>query len=408
MKPILSVEHVSKKFQIQHEQAAYLSLRDKLSTLFRSDTVKEEFWALRDVSFTVQPGESLGIIGRNGAGKSTLLKILSRITPPTTGKIILRGRIASLLEVGTGFHQELTGRENVFMNGSILGMKHAEIKSKFDEIVDFSGVEKFLDTPLKHYSSGMQLRLAFAVAAHLEPEILIVDEVLAVGDSKFQKKCIQKMEDVTSDGRTVLFVSHNLPSLKAICKTGILMADGQLVSHGSMGEVIDQYTSYHDTNEKIADAIHYYQPHLRVHGVQINGSENSSVVLDDDSKDLRISLDIEFKKRTPFELDVHIKKDEFNMASYANCVQHEVETFEAGRYIIDYKIDLPQLRSGRYKLDLFFTEPFVSWFAVSENAIELQVINGSHHTFLNASSLKWGGVLMGGTFNKTLIQKAIS
>ncbi len=215
MKPILEVQQVSKRFQIQHQQAAYLSLRDKLSTLFQPRTSKEEFWALRDVSFTVQPGESVGIIGRNGAGKSTLLKILSRITPPSAGKIVLRGRLASLLEVGTGFHQELTGRENIFMNGSILGMKNSEIKSKFDEIVDFSGVEKFLDTPLKHYSSGMQLRLAFAVAAHLEPEILIVDEVLAVGDSKFQKKCIKKMEDVTGEGRTVLFVSHNLPSLKS-------------------------------------------------------------------------------------------------------------------------------------------------------------------------------------------------
>src|SRR5690349_3706312 len=196
MKPILEVHNISKKFQIDHERSSYLSLRDRIAGVFKPKIKKEDFWALKNVSFDVMPGESIGIIGRNGAGKSTLLKILSKITPPTKGQIISRGRIASLLEVGTGFHQELTGRENIFMNGSILGMKNAEIKSRFDEIVDFSGVEKFLDTQLKHYSSGMQLRLAFAVAAHLEPEILIIDEVLAVGDSEFQKKCLGKMEDV--------------------------------------------------------------------------------------------------------------------------------------------------------------------------------------------------------------------
>ncbi|MFO0505420.1 MAG: ABC transporter ATP-binding protein, partial [Chryseotalea sp.] len=182
MQPILDIQHIGKRYNIAHQSGSYLSMRERISQLFtREKTTKEEFWALKDVSFSVMPGESIGIIGRNGAGKSTLLKILSKITPPTTGKIISRGRIASLLEVGTGFHTELSGRENIFFNGSLLGMKHAEIKNKFDEIVDFSGVEKFLDTPLKHYSSGMQLRLAFAVAAFLEPEILIIDEVLAVG-----------------------------------------------------------------------------------------------------------------------------------------------------------------------------------------------------------------------------------
>src|SRR5579872_3896351 len=210
MKPVLEIQSISKKFFIDHERMPYYSFRDRLSSLFKSKQKQEEFWALQNVSFNVMPGESIGIVGRNGAGKSTLLKILSKITPPTKGKIISRGRIASLLEVGTGFHQELTGRENIFMNGSILGMKKAEIKSRFDEIVDFSGVEKFLDTPLKHYSSGMQLRLAFAVAAFLEPEIMIIDEVLAVGDAEFQKKCLGKMDDVSKSGRTILFVSHDL------------------------------------------------------------------------------------------------------------------------------------------------------------------------------------------------------
>ena len=246
MKPILEVQNISKKFLIQHQQLPYLSFRDKLSGLFSPKEATEEFWALRDISFDVQPGESIGIIGRNGAGKSTLLKILSRITPPTAGRITVRGRIASLLEVGTGFHQELTGRENIFMNGSILGMKHAEIKAKFDEIVDFSGTEKFLDTPLKHYSSGMQLRLAFAVAAHLEPEILIIDEVLAVGDAEFQKKCLGKMEDVTRSGKTILFVSHNMTAVSGLCKKGLLLVNGSVSYAGQIDQVLSRYLSVVD------------------------------------------------------------------------------------------------------------------------------------------------------------------
>lgn len=241
MKPILEVERISKKFLIGHQHLPYLSFRDKLTGLFKPETTKEEFMALRDVSFQVMPGESVGIIGRNGAGKSTLLKILSRITPPSSGHINVRGRIASLLEVGTGFHQELTGRENIFMNGSILGMKSTEIKAKFDEIVDFSGTEKFLDTPLKHYSSGMQLRLAFAVAAHLDPEILIIDEVLAVGDAEFQKKCLGKMEDVSKSGRAILFVSHNLSVVHNLCKRCILLKNGSVIGNGPTDVVLAQY-----------------------------------------------------------------------------------------------------------------------------------------------------------------------
>lgn len=206
----------------------------------RSGT-REEFWALKDISFDVMPGDTIGIIGKNGAGKSTLLKILSKITPPTAGTIISRGRIASLLEVGTGFHSELSGRENVFFNGSILGMKRNEISKKFDAIVDFANVEKFIDTPLKHYSSGMQLRLAFAVAAFLENEILIIDEVLAVGDAEFQKKCIGKMGDISRSGRTVLFVSHNLAQLKDICEKTILLENGSLTHNGKTAESVAYY-----------------------------------------------------------------------------------------------------------------------------------------------------------------------
>jgi len=211
----------------------------------------EPFWALKDVSFEVNEGEVVGIIGRNGAGKSTLLKILSRITEPTTGRIGIKGRVASLLEVGTGFHPELTGRENIYLNGAILGMSRAEVKGKFDEIVDFSGVEKFLDTPVKRYSSGMYVRLAFAVAAHLEPEILIIDEVLAVGDAEFQKKCLGKMRDVASGGRTVLFVSHNLSAIRSLCTEAILMKAGRLHASGGVSDVARSYASPSDSTDSV-------------------------------------------------------------------------------------------------------------------------------------------------------------
>src|SRR6266567_2065757 len=248
---IITVENLGKKYLLRHQKGQrYTALRDVIAdrakNLFRRNRpvagpTREEFWALKDVSFEVKRGEVLGIIGRNGAGKTTLLKILSRITDPTEGRVRLRGRVASLLEVGTGFHPELTGRENIFLNGAILGMTRAEIKSKFDEIVDFAEIERFLDTPVKRYSSGMYVRLAFAVAAHLEPEILIVDEVLAVGDAQFQKKCLGKMENVGKEGRTVLFVSHNMSAIKSLCNVGLLLEGGELKSFGIVGAVLEKY-----------------------------------------------------------------------------------------------------------------------------------------------------------------------
>lgn len=241
LKPILEIQDISKKFQIRSNTKPYLSLRESLFSFLSPSSRNEEFWALKNVSFDVMPGDTIGVIGKNGAGKSTLLKILSKITPPTSGKIVSRGRIASLLEVGTGFHPELNGKENIFLNGSILGMKKAEITKQLDAIVDFSGVEKFLQTPLKHYSSGMQLRLAFAVAAFLEPEILIIDEVLAVGDAEFQKKCLGKMEDVSKSGRTILFVSHNVNALKAICNKGIYLKNGRVELNDTLNQCIKHY-----------------------------------------------------------------------------------------------------------------------------------------------------------------------
>lgn len=250
--PAIEVKNLSKVYNINHEQKASSgnhTLVDTLSAAAKKPLElitghkleKEKFWALKDISFSIDRGDVIGVIGRNGSGKSTLLKILSRIVEPTKGEIIMRGKVASLLEVGTGFHPELTGRENIFFNGAILGMSKKEIRAKFDEIVAFSEVEKFLDTPVKFYSSGMYVRLAFAVAAHLEPDILIVDEVLAVGDAAFQKKCLAKMKDVAGQGRTVIFVSHSMGSVKQLCNKAILLKEGKIIDQGLTGPVIENY-----------------------------------------------------------------------------------------------------------------------------------------------------------------------
>jgi len=253
-KPAIEIKGLSKAYMIGHEREAMagtMTFRDSLVNVARKpielitghQLKKEKFWALKDISLKIEQGDVVGIIGRNGSGKSTLLKILSRIVEPTKGEVIMRGRVASLLEVGTGFHPELTGRENIYFNGAILGMTRREIQSKFDEIVAFSEVEKFLDTPVKFYSSGMYVRLAFAVAAHLDPDILVVDEVLAVGDAAFQKKCLGKMQQVARDGRTVLFVSHSMDSVRRLCTKGVLMDGGKVIFGGDIQSAIRQYYS---------------------------------------------------------------------------------------------------------------------------------------------------------------------
>ena len=258
----IRAEKLGKRYRIGQKQASYRMLRDVIGQSMRAtwnmlahgrsrNDSSLTLWALKDISFEVEQGESLGIIGSNGAGKSTILKILSRVTVPTVGRVRLRGRVGSLLEVGTGFHPELTGRENVYLNGAILGMTRAEIERKFDEIVAFSEIEKFLDTPVKFYSSGMRMRLAFSVAAHLEPEILLIDEVLAVGDQAFQKKSLNKMDDVVKQGRTVVFVSHNMGAVKSLCTRAIYMEQGQVKYSGEVDEVIETYLNSTENSQAV-------------------------------------------------------------------------------------------------------------------------------------------------------------
>ena len=301
---VIRVEGIGKLYPVG-ERERYRQLRDAVARAVRGALnpkhPKDSIWAVRDVSFTVNQGEVVGLIGRNGAGKSTLLKLLARITRPTVGHAELHGRIGSLLEVGTGFHHELTGRENVFLSGAILGMKRAEISRKFDEIVAFAEVERFLDSPLKHYSSGMQMRLAFAVAAHLEPEILLVDEVLAVGDVAFQKKCLGKMQDVSRTGRTIVFVSHNMAAVRMLCETGHLMRGGTLAVSGPIEDVISAYMDESSQRDNAA-TVKLPEPPKRcsvwMESVSIlrNGQPTSRLEIGD-----HVSLEVEFRSREPIQ-----------------------------------------------------------------------------------------------------------
>lgn len=296
---IVTVENLSKRYRIGAVRAQYSTLRESLAGAMRApfarrtNTAETSLWALKDVAFSVDEGEVIGIIGSNGAGKSTLLKVLSRITEPTTGRVALRGRVGSLLEVGTGFHPELTGRDNIYLNGAILGMQRAEVRRKFDEIVAFAEVEKFIDTPVKFYSSGMYLRLAFAVAAHLEPEILIVDEVLAVGDVQFQKKCLGKIGEVAGRGRTVLFVSHNMAAVLSLCSRALLLQRGQLVADGAADAVVSGYLK--QASEALAEQVWEDtetapgNANVRLHRARLRGLGDTAPT--------------ELSIRTPFEME---------------------------------------------------------------------------------------------------------
>ncbi|ULQ56250.1 ABC transporter ATP-binding protein [Flavihumibacter rivuli] len=308
---IIEISNVSKSYTLAHEgKEKYTTLREEITRkaksfgAFRKPKANpelsstEEFWALNDVSFNLKQGDRVGILGRNGAGKSTLLKVLSRITEPTRGTIRIRGRVASLLEVGTGFHPELTGRENIFLNGAILGMSRNDVRKKFDEIVEFSEVEKFLDTPVKRYSSGMYVRLAFAVAAHLEPEILIVDEVLAVGDAQFQRKCLGKMEDVSKgEGRTLLFVSHNMASIQKLCNDAVLMEKGQVLFHGGTQEAVTMYLNKNRQGEGNWGHRHG-NGHVKLLAIGLESNEGRA------RNEFIMGEDVYFRLRIQFERDV--------------------------------------------------------------------------------------------------------
>jgi lipopolysaccharide transport system ATP-binding protein len=365
---IIKVEGVGKRYIISHEQSnsSYTALRDVISSKAKAvikkseqRPPKEEFWALKDVSFEINKGEAIGIIGRNGAGKSTLLKILSRITEPSTGRIELSGRVASLLEVGTGFHPELTGRENIFLNGAILGMSRTEILKKFDEIVDFSGVEKFLDTPVKRYSSGMYVRLAFAVAAHLEPEILIIDEVLAVGDAEFQAKCLGKMEKVSKgEGRTIIFVSHDLNAISTLTKKCILMEKGTVAYIGATGQAIKTYLNK-GTSSSFEIAVKNLQ-HPHISSINLKTSEDSGV--QHFGKPLGIEINLTLNEPTDaLEISLQIcdiftmEPIVYNWFSTANdlaSLKHK-----KGEFKIDISIPSLQLYKGEYFLKFYVSDP---------------------------------------------------
>ena len=332
-------------------------------------------WALRDIDFKVEQGDVVGIIGKNGAGKSTLLKLLSKVTGPTVGTIRARGRIASLLEVGTGFHSEMTGRENIFMNGAILGMTKQEIASKLDEIVDFSGCERYLDTPVKRYSSGMMVRLGFAVAAHLDPEILVVDEVLAVGDAEFQKKAIGKMQDVSrGEGRTVLFVSHNMASIRQLCNTGVLLENGQVKYIGNIDDTVERYlegsTHY---RHKIIDGITDSKDFIRINKIEINGSTSNHIAVSATTPKLMIRISGYLSK--PQKLGLEIRLSDFTEVPIALYSPHHGNSplLPAGDFIIEETMTIPTgLMSGDYLGSMYLTNSLVEGIVDIPNAFVLE------------------------------------
>jgi ABC-type polysaccharide/polyol phosphate transport system ATPase subunit len=394
MSVAIRAEHLSKKYIIGHtRQERYTTLRETMMTGVREFGSKfrnmftdnsgslrtpstEEFWALNDLSFEIQHGDSVGIIGRNGAGKSTLLKVLSRITEPTTGRVELNGRVASLLEVGTGFHPELTGRENIFLNGAILGMSRTDIMRKFDEIVDFSEVEKFLDTPVKRYSSGMYVRLAFAVAAHLEPEILVVDEVLAVGDAQFQKKCLGKMEGVTKEGRTVLFVSHNMSAIESLCKNAMLLDRGKISHFGETVGAIETYNQAYKFNvgSAIADSLKYVHPDFMINLIEVNNSTSRTVTINESVKYLNFKIEGELKYRKTFNFEAWILDYRNNILMFYSPghLTGINRTYDVGAFVMEEKIRLPsRLSKGDFFITFSLSMPNIETYVNGENTIHL-------------------------------------
>ena len=335
-------------------------------------------WALRDISFKVEQGDVVGIVGKNGAGKSTLLKILSRVTSPSIGNIKIKGRIASLLEVGTGFHPEMTGRENIYMNGSIMGMTKAEINRKFDEIVDFAGVAKYVDTPVKRYSSGMMVRLGFAIAAHLEPEILVVDEVLAVGDAEFQKKAIGKMQDVSKgEGRTVLFVSHNMAAVRSLCTRGIMLKNGMVDYIGSIPDTLDHYLKNGESIQqgRIIDNIKWVKHTMSIHSITINGTEESISTILNGQSSLDITRDGYAEEEMSYDIMMTLKsKEGIPFATYAiGHYMGKIQNLKKGVFSLKRTIELPKILSkGIINVDLFLHHPMVEFILKAPDCCVLE------------------------------------
>jgi lipopolysaccharide transport system ATP-binding protein len=390
--PIIIAEKLGKKYRLNHQadRPRYTALRDVMTEgfarLFREGSrtsgyargqiptpPEEDFWALRDVSFEINRGDVVGIIGRNGAGKSTLLKILSRITEPTCGRVRIRGHVASLLEVGTGFHPELTGRENIFLNGAILGMRRADIKSRFDEIVAFADVERFLDTPVKRYSSGMYVRLAFAVAAHLEPEILVVDEVLAVGDAQFQKKCLGKMESVSREsGRTIFFVSHNMAAVRTLCSRAILFHKGRVLGEGATNELINSYLRAEE--ESVTSSWERPPGMLRVPPLYITKVEAGLIGR---QPKLQMTIDALFTRVgqhcSPAFVAVDLRDSLGVALMQAEPSAEPFLKLEEGTYRLKISIDLPPLIPGRYTADLWIGSHYTTTIDYVKNVVAVSI-----------------------------------
>lgn len=393
---VIHAQGLGKKYRIRHKAPArYATLRDvigdRFRALFRSDPAAtgtrasvEDFWALKDVGFEVRRGEVVGIIGRNGAGKSTLLKILSRITEPTEGRVELNGRVASLLEVGTGFHPELTGRENIYLNGAILGMPASEIRRKFDEMVAFADIEKFLDTPVKRYSSGMYVRLAFAVAAHMEPEILVVDEVLAVGDAEFQRKCIGKMHDVSKGGRTVLFVSHNMAAIRSLTSRGLVLAKGRLELDGSTAEAIACYTRIaakpDDGKRDWGSGLH-----TTMLAARMIDSQGNPLFQYEPGEPLRIEVLFTTDGRPGMSVELFVSDEKMSRIGLASSHQFHGMFIPArkGTYKCLFELEPLWLATGRYSVDVMTSVVNASMDHFVESAFEFEV------PFANPRGLSW-------------------
>jgi lipopolysaccharide transport system ATP-binding protein len=381
MEPIIQIKNLGKKYRINHEKGKYVTLRDVIANVFRSPLIflkdktkkivgiktREDYWALRNINTEIYPGEIVGVIGKNGAGKSTLLKILSQITPPTEGELTIKGKVGSLLEVGTGFHPELTGRENIFLNGAILGMSKKEISEKFDKIAEFAGIDKFLDTPVKYYSSGMYVRLAFSVAAHMESDILLIDEVLAVGDAEFQKKCLGKMEEITRDSkRTILFISHNLTAIQDLCSRTIVLNKGQVVFSGKTEDAIGHYLSLHrNTDSKINIEDDKSKP----------ATITSITMLDErGSTHAEFPIHEQFKIQVDFECNVPLPNATLSSIFYPEDgsillfssdadKSGKIEGYTQGKHSVSITVPAFLFNIGKYTLNIILHNPNVAMYA---------------------------------------------